>query len=279
MDEFIVKQLKNLKRVRPNASWLEGQRSFLLSEIGREDKQEIVIVKETIVEKGKLFASFPIFNISKLFRPAFGIALVLIILASSLGTIGAISAAQNSLPGDVLYALKTAVENTQMTFTSSDENKTKLSIKFARQRMDEVAQIADKPEKKNDVEQTVKNLTDQLVVVQDNMDKLKDQNSQKAAEVAKLISAQTDTYKETLIKTGEQLAYIMPEDRDKIKTEIDQALMQVNKTQEKADAIIANDQENSTTIKPEDPIIPLIVPPVEEKTESQSVNFEQIINP
>jgi len=277
MDGFIVKQLKNLKKVRPSASWLEGQRSFLLSQIGCNKQQEVVqeIVKETIVEKGKLFASFPIFNIFKFSKPAFGIALTLVVFASSMGTVGAISAAQNSLPGDVLYGLKTAVENTQMSFTSSDENKTKLSIKFASQRMDELTQIADKPEKKNDVEQTVKNLTDQLIVVRENMNKLKDTNSQKAAEVAKLVNAQINSYKETLIKTGEQLAYLMPEVRDAIKTEIDQASIQANGIVEDNNAIIANDQENSTTIKPED----IVVPPVQDQKESESVKFEETINP
>ncbi len=272
MDEFIVKQLKNLKKVRPNSSWLEGQRSFLLSEIGCA--KEPGLVKETIVEKGKLFASFPIFSMLRFSRPAFGIALTLVVFVSSLGTIGAISAAQNSLPGDVLYGLKTAVESTQMSFASSDENKTRLSIKFANQRIDEVAQIADKPEKKNNIEQTVKNLTEQLVAVQENMDRLKDKNSQKAAEVAKLVNEQTDSYKETLIKTGEQLAYIMPEGKDMIKTEIDQALIQVNKTQEKAEEIIANDEAKSEETKPED----VIVPNTEDETESKSIEFEEIIS-
>ena len=241
MDAFIVKQLKNLRRVRPSASWLESQRSFLLSEIAQNESP--------IIEERKSIFAFPVFNISKLFKPVFAIAMVLIVFASSLGTIGVISAAQNSLPGDPLYTLKTAFEKTQMTLASSDENRVELSIKFATQRMDEFAQIANKPEKRDSMEKTVKNLNAQLVTVQENMDKLQEKNSGKAAEVAKLISNQTDSYKETLINTSNQLAYMMPEEREKLKTEIDQALIEVNKTQEQAEQIIKT-EEGKTYVEP-----------------------------
>lgn len=245
MDEFIVKQLKNLRKVRPSASWLESQRSFLLSEIA----QNITPKEVPIIEQRKSVFAFPIFNISKLFKPVFAIAMVLIVFASSLGTIGVISAAQNSLPGDPLYALKTAFEKTQMTLASSDENRVELSIKFATQRVDEFAQIASNPEKRDNIEETVKNLNEQLVTVQKNMDKLQEKNSEKAAEVAKLISSQADVYKEALIKTSDQLAYMMPEEREKLKTEIDQALIEVNKTQEQAEQIIKT-EEGKTHVEP-----------------------------
>lgn len=254
MDEFIVKQLKNLRRVRPSASWLESRRSFLLSEIAKKETP-IVLESEPNQARKSIFA-FPIFNISKLFKPAFSAVMVLIVFASSLGTIGIISASQNSLPGDPLYALKTMFEKTQMTLASDDQNRVKLSIKFATQRMDEFAQVASKPGKKEVIEKTVQNLNEQLVAVQESMDKLQEKNSEKAAEVAKLISNQTDSYKETLIRTSDQLAYMMPEEREKIKTEIDQAIIEVNKTQEQADQIIKTEEEK-TNIEPikEDTIV------------------------
>ncbi|MBU4284981.1 hypothetical protein KKF60_00590 [Patescibacteria group bacterium] len=253
MDEFIVKQLKNLRKVRPSTSWLESQRSFLLSKIAQNKPEE----------KKSIF-TFPIFNISKLFRPVFVVAMVLIVFASSLGTIGVISAAQNSLPGDALYVLKTTFEKTQMTFAYGDQNKVELSIKFATQRMDEFAQVASKPEKRDDIEKTVQNLNAQLVTVQENMDKLKDKNSEKAAEVARLISNQTNSYKETLIKTSNQLAYLMPEESKKIKAEIDQALIEVDKTQEKAEQIIKTEEDKTEET------------PVEETIISPSSSFEEV---
>jgi hypothetical protein len=223
----------------------------------------------------KTVFSFPIFNISisKFLKPAFALAMFLVVIASSLGTIGAISAAQNSLPGDFLYTLKTTFENTQMTFAGTDENKIKLSIKFTNQRVDEFAQIINDPEKKDNVETAVKNITEQLIATQDGMNKLKDKNSEKAVEIAKLINEQTDSYKETLMKTSEQLAYLMPEERQKIKTEIDQALIEVNKTQEKSDEIINPNTEETEINLEEDNII---VPATEEEVESESIDVEDI---
>ncbi len=269
MDEFIVKQLKNMKKVRPSSSLLNNQRSFLLSEIARIQKTSQTF--QTSQTKGKTVFSFPIFNISRFLKPAFALAMFLVVAASSLGTVGLISAAQNSLPGDFLYAIKTTVENTQMTFAGTEENKVKLSIKFAGQRVDEISQIAGNPEKKNNVGQTVKNFTEQLVMVQDEMNKLKINNAEKAIEIAKIVSEQTNAYKESLIKTNEQLAYLMPEERTKIKTEIDQALIEVNKAQERSDEIINPIEESKTKIENE-----IIVPLEEEQIESESIPFEEI---
>ncbi|HPM28554.1 MAG TPA: DUF5667 domain-containing protein [Candidatus Portnoybacteria bacterium] len=265
-----------MKKVRPSSSLLNSQRSFLLSEIAYMQKTfqtpQISQTFQVPQTKRKTIFGFPVFNISRFLKPAFALAMFLVVLTSSLGTVGAISVAQNSLPGDFLYGLKTTFEDTQMTFAGTEESKVKLSMKFAGQRVDEIAQIAGNPEKKNNVEQTVKNFTEQLIVAQNEMNKLKISNSEKAVEIAKLVNKQTITYKESLIKTSEQLAYMMPEERTKIETEIDQALVEVNKVQEKSDKIINPIEETKTEI-----INDIIVPVQEEKTESDSITVEEII--
>jgi hypothetical protein len=260
MDVFIVKQLKNLRKIKPSSSLLSKQRSFLLSEISRIEEP----IKQ-VSETGKRFLIFPVFNFSKLLKPVYALAFVLIILVSSLGTVSVISAAQNSLPGDPLYGLKTAFEKTQMTFASSQEAKVKLSIKFVNQRIDEFAQIAGKPEKKQEIQKTVDKLNSQLVSIQDEISQLKDRNDKKALEVAKLIKEQTANYKQTIIKLSEQLAYIMPEEKGKL----DQTLIEANKIQEKSDEII-----KAGEIVPEKSNI--LVPANEENKDSESIPFEKI---
>lgn len=199
MDRFIIRKIRNLKQVRPDSSWLASQKSFLLSEISRGPEQK---------REPSLFL-----------KPSFALALGIIVLITSLGTVGIISASQNSLPGDFLYPVKTAFEQTQMTFTSGEANKTELSIKIASHRMDEFTQLMDKPEKKEDIEKTVQKFTEQIVSVQENIDKLKQKNSEKAAEVAELIKAQLIAYEQTLIQTREQMA-----ENESIKEKINQAL-------------------------------------------------------
>lgn len=229
MDKILVRQLKNLKKIKPSASLLLRQRSFLLSEIGKIEQKN---------KKHSLILPLFNFNILKIFKPAFAVALAIIILFSSLGTIGAISLAQNSLPGDFLYPVKTAFEKTQMTFTASEEKKVKLSIKFANHRMDEFTQLANKPEEKEDTKKSIQDIQTHLVSIQDKINKLKETNAGKAAEVAKLVKAQVEVYEETLIGQSEQLAYIMPGDEEEIRKDIDQALEEVDRTMRLSEGLI-----------------------------------------
>lgn len=264
MNEIIVKKLKTLRRIKPSASWLDSQRSFLLSEISREQN----------IKQGKTFGVFPFFNFSKLFKPAFALAFAIIVLISSFGTISIISAAQNSLPGDPLYSLKTAFERTQMQLIPGDENKARLSIKFVNQRMDEFTQLADQTDKagsKENIDKTVKKITEQLVTVRENIDKLKATNAAKAAEVAKLVNSQAANYEQTLIKTGEQLTSIIPDEQ--ITQDINQALDELKKTKETAGAILQNDSNNTNIDQDGENIL---VPSTEQPIESESLPFEQI---
>ena len=232
MDDFLVKKLKSLKRVQPNSSWLESQRSFLISEINRQEN----------VKKGpSLVLPLFNFNVLKILKPNFAIALAIIILITSLGTVGTITMAQNSLPGDFLYPVKTTLEKTQFTFASGEESKTKLSIKFATHRIDEFNQLIDNPENKEDIEKTVKNLTSQLVAAKENINKLKEKNVDKATEVARLVKTQTSIYEETLNKSSEELAYIIPEDKEDLKEGINQAVEANKALQEVSEELIGEE--------------------------------------
>lgn len=269
MDKFIVKKIKSLRQVKPSSSWLLHQKSFLLSEISKDEESK---------KEPSLVLPLFNFNLFKIFKPSFAIALAIVILITSLATVSAISAAQNSLPGDFLYPVKTAFEKTQLTFTPGEANKTKLSIKFATQRMDEFTQLVDKPEKKKDMEKTVKEFTAQLVNVQEGIDKLKQKNAEKAAEVAKIVKNQTPVYEETLIKNSEQLAYIIPEDKEDIEKNIDQALMELDKTEEMTEELVpssASDEALEDKQEAESGGKPL-VPAEEEGIESPSIEFENI---
>ncbi len=264
MKDFVVKKIKSLKRIRPDSSWLLHQKSFLLSEISRDEKKE---------RKPSLVLPLFNFNVLKIFKPSFAVALAIIILITSLATIGVISAAQNSLSGDFLYPVKTVLERTQLTFTPSQESKTKLSIKFATQRMDEFTQLIDKPDKKQDIEKTIKSFTAQIVSIRENVDKLKAEGK---AEVLRLVKAQTSLYEETLIEGSEQLAYIIPEDKEDIKKDIDEALIQISKTEEAMEGLVEDE-----TLKPSDKGSGSgeeIVPANEEGIESPSMPFNETIN-
>jgi len=267
--DVIFRKIKNLQRIQPDASWLIRQRSFLLSEIFGDQKP---------IKERKAVLAFPFFDFSKIFRPAFAVAFTIIILVSSFATVGAISASQNSLPGDFLYQVKTVLEKTQLTFTHDSASRTRLSVKFANQRMDEFTQMIQKPEKKEDIQKTVKGFTQQMVAVQQEMNILKEKNAEKATEVAKLVQAQTPVYEEALIKGDEKLGYVLPGEKQGLKDDINQALEELNKTKELANELTKEEtssiqETENETENPEEIIVP---GEKAEQTESVSVQFENL---
>ena len=266
MKDFVVKKIKSLKRIRPDSSWLLNQKSFLLSEISRDEKKET---------KPSLVLPLFNFNVLKIFKPSFAIALATIILITSLATVGVIWAAQDSLSGDFLYPVKTALEQTRLTFTPGQENKTKLSIKLATERMDEFTQLINEPEKKQDMEKTIKNFTAQIVSVRENVDKLRAEGK---AEVLRLVKAQTSIYQETLIESSDKLAYIFPEGKEDLKKNIDEALIEVSKTEEMSEELIG-EEETDSPYAPEgasEDKEDIVIPAEEEGVESPSMDFENL---
>ncbi|MFH1381985.1 MAG: DUF5667 domain-containing protein [Chloroflexota bacterium] len=67
------------------------------------------------------------------------VAIVLLAFAIIVGGSTSVYASQNSLPGDVLYPVKTGVEKLQVAVTVNPESKAYLHLKSAQRRIDEVA--------------------------------------------------------------------------------------------------------------------------------------------
>ena len=81
---------------------------------------------------------------TKLKRLAVGTLIAFILAMFALGGIGVTAyAAQDTLPGDALYAVKTGMERSRIVLTSGVINKAKLNIQFADHRLDEMLQLAE----------------------------------------------------------------------------------------------------------------------------------------
>lgn len=80
-------------------------------------------------------------------KPMFNIALILLLLFG--GSIATVSAADNAKPGDILFPVDRAIEDLQLKL-SSDEKKTELKLKFARERVEEVEKIVADTENSSD---------------------------------------------------------------------------------------------------------------------------------
>ena len=81
------------------------------------------------------FWAWPVTTPARVFA-SIGIAFVIFAAAGG----STVYAAQNSLPGDTLYTVKTGVENLQLAVTASPAVKADLYLKFAQRRVDEMQQ-------------------------------------------------------------------------------------------------------------------------------------------
>ncbi len=103
--------------------------------------------KETLpVSQPKLKRHKGWINIFKKERsPMFTFARILIVLAIAFGgTTATAFAAQDSLPSEALYPIKTLMEDVRLAFTSDPEAEVELLLQFSDERMEEIAALIDK---------------------------------------------------------------------------------------------------------------------------------------
>jgi len=122
----LIKQLKGLKQIQPSKDWFFDNREKLSNQIP-EDLWHM---------------------------PAWSMAVLSFALV--FGTAGAslagISSAQNSLPGDLLHPLKIVSEKAQTVFVKRAE-KTELEVKFVSNRLEELNQVLDNAQEKDQTDQ------------------------------------------------------------------------------------------------------------------------------
>jgi len=152
--EYIKQQLKNLKtqngRINPDPAFVVSTRERLMNQIGN-----------TVSTENK-----PTYNLDTLWqglqvlvpgRFAYAVVrpLAIFILVGAMATggwIASASATQNSLPGDLGYKVKMAVEKTQelvVAVTGSSQEKTQMQMEFAKRRAEEIKKVTQTPNKES----------------------------------------------------------------------------------------------------------------------------------
>jgi len=142
LDPQLSAELDALKNVpeRPMQAAARGRMQFL---------QEAASLAPALVQPAvKQKTSWNVFGFLPLFgkKPAgwaVRLALILAIAAAMLGTGGAaaVYAAQDSLPGETLYPVKTWGEDVLLTFASSPQTELNLNLEFAERRKSEIAAL------------------------------------------------------------------------------------------------------------------------------------------
>lgn len=188
--DTVLRQLKDLRNVKPRAEWVKNTRSVLLSQIRAQ-----AVAKETKNDVRYLDLFKVIFGykiLAPIVRPV-GIVVLAIIFVLTSGVIG-VRAAKNSGPGDVLYSVKLTSENLQVSLTGSAEAKTKLYLSFAEERVKEIEKTkagANGSRTKN-IASAAANLKEKIQKANEQLNVVKNNNPEKAVELAKVVNTKVE---------------------------------------------------------------------------------------
>lgn len=269
-DKEIIKKIKLLKEVKPQAEWVFSCRSRLALKLETERKKELL--------SNDLFALKELFAFWRIWQPRFILRLVyalLMILGVGLAGGGlTVWAASQSLPGSPLYPVKIALEQARLIIASSGESKIKLQTEIASRRLEELSGVLatqETPEQKRErVEQVVSHIQQQLITVKDQLPKATSGKAglQKAVAAAKAVSEKTEQIEKTLVQAKESLP---AEVKQSLGAKLTEAAEAADKTNTQALEIMAK-QDQSEAGKKE------ILAKVEEKiqkTEGKIKSVEQ----
>jgi hypothetical protein len=173
------------QQVKPDQDWKQSNREFLLSEIKTDVAERSIGWKENTKLLIKQF--LPTDAIRLLRGPA--IAVFGIIFIAMGGSIASVSASDRSLPGDLLYPIKLAAEQTRLVFTTNKTDKLRLKTEFVERRVEEIKTVAasddlNKPEK---VKAAAENIKRDLNTVKTQLQEVRQVSAKEGLEAAKLV--------------------------------------------------------------------------------------------
>ncbi len=188
--DTVLRQLKDLRNVKPRAEWVKNTRSVLLSQIRSQAVVKEIKNDVRYLDLFKVVFGYKI--LAPIVRPV-GITILAIIFVLTGGVLG-VRAAKESAPGDVLYSVKLTSENLQVSLAGSAEAKTKLYLSFAEERMKEIEQTkagANGSRAKN-IASAAANLKEKIQKVNEQLDAVKNNNPEKAVELAKVVNIKVE---------------------------------------------------------------------------------------
>jgi len=219
-DKELIKNLRKLDKVQPSRQWLALLRRNLITQIDYDIK------REKSARFGFLFGWLGGFQ-----TMALAVSSLFILFVGPWLTL---KAAENSLPGDLLYSIKKASEGVQKTVANSEE-KPRLQVEFASRRLEELSKVnqdidsvSEKTEKSKEiignfkdnlasVSQQIKGISskDKAVVVAQETKKLKE-NLERAKDEAPLeVKDDIAEAEKSIEKINEEILTVLTIDKEK----------------------------------------------------------------
>ena len=265
-EKEFIQNLKKLKSIKPKESWLKSSRAFVLFSIEEEmrrererEEAENFIPAESISRlrlfRGVLSFILPQKRTALLLRPAgvfFSISALL--LTSSIITV---SAAQDTVPGDILYSVKIASEEVQKAFTTNEDDKARFEVALAGKRLEELEKIlaagTSDEEKNKQIVIVVTKFEQNVSSAKAKLDTLAQGSSaQKAVAVAQVLDSKSKEYTNTLNKVAGSVP-------TGVKSVIEDAAESAEKKGDSALTYIVEKHETGEVVSPEGNITKEIV--------------------
>lgn len=209
MNYPLLKKIRQIRivarRTKPDAAWVASTRSTLLMQV-KNSMPVSAAQKSSIIKEWFNFFG-PVFSFGKWLRaPAFSIVAILLALFG--GSLFSVSAAERSLPGDLLYSVKIATEQARLAMASSPEQKLILKTEFTDRRVDEMKQVIAAPaaNRKNKVIQTAEVLKRDMRTIKKQLGDMQSQSSpQTVKESAKIVDEKTNAVVKALQESKDDM--------------------------------------------------------------------------
>lgn len=246
MNKQINKEFKNLKdSVKPRSEWVDSNKVLLLSQIKSSAKEKVSFVD--------YFNAFIGSFRNYLLEPA---VVMILLLATFLGSSLTINAAFYSLPGDSLYNVKLTLEKTHVALIQDDERRVELKMEFAQKRISEFDKIfaqADitPEEKKKQIEAIVRELRSNVASVSSDLRRIKaedrsDQKDERDDQVRMAVTVGSQS-EELAKEIGEKINQLSEEDRQQFQLMVSEAVTSVNEVSQSAQELAAEDSADEET--------------------------------
>ncbi|HEU0050544.1 MAG TPA: DUF5667 domain-containing protein [Patescibacteria group bacterium] len=238
------KKLRSIRRAErgltPDPAWVLRTRASLMTQISNSASASPVSFAKRFRESFRPFGA-PIRLLVLIRRQALAVFAIFGVVAG--GSIMSVSAADNALPGDLLYPVKLAAEQTRLALTKDQTEKLKLKTEFVGRRTQEIKDIAALK-----VPQRQERLNEAVEIVKRDLDTVKTQLVQvsaqapvtQAAEAAKLVDQQSNA----LVSTLKDVKATLP---DNAKTKVTEAEIAAVNTGVKAVQVLIDTQANPET--------------------------------
>lgn len=215
MSNETLRRLRNLrttnKHISPDAAWVRATRATLLMQVKNN-----LPTKESVTSMGRVRGAINAFMPRSIGSWAHSpmIAVMSAIAVLTGGSIMSVSAAEQALPGDLLYSLKLATEQARLAFTPVIEEKIKLKTEFNTRRINELRDVADDTDHPDRVVRVTEILKSDLNTLQQQLDEVVENSStENAAAAAKLVDKSSTEVISALQETKGQLS---PENQEKV---------------------------------------------------------------